>query len=174
MLTTDNYFALFDLSPSFEVDTALLAERYRSLQRQVHPDSHATGDSQERLLAVQNTAQLNEAFQTLKDPLKRGYYLLQMHGISPQNSGVAQLDTAFLDEQMTLRETLADLSQTADPSTALATFINQVQAQMQQLIQRLQQQFAQTQYRAAQDLLQRLQFFYKLREDALAQEEDLT
>ena len=66
---------------TFDIDTAELAVRYRELQRRVHPDKFANASDQERRLSLQMTAQVNEAFQTLKDPVRRGRYLLSLRGV---------------------------------------------------------------------------------------------
>ena len=73
---TSNFFELFNLPIGFEIDTQDLAERYRSLQAAVHPDKFASSSDLERRIAIQQSARINEAFQTLKNPLQRARYLL--------------------------------------------------------------------------------------------------
>jgi len=76
-----NFFELFGLDASFDLDLQLLSERYRELQREHHPDRHAHKGEREQRLAVQATAHLNEAFETLKTPLLRAQYLLKLEGV---------------------------------------------------------------------------------------------
>ena len=71
-----DYFELFGLPVAFDIDSNDLAVRYRQLQRQFHPDRFASAPAAERRLSVQMTAQINAAFQTLKDPVARARYLL--------------------------------------------------------------------------------------------------
>ena len=66
-----NYFELFGLPVGYIVDAKALAERYRELQRIVHPDRFANASDQERRLSVQGAALINEAYETLKDPIAR-------------------------------------------------------------------------------------------------------
>ncbi len=66
-----NYFELFGLPVGFIVDTDALAENYRELQRVIHPDRYANASEQERRLSVQGASRINEAFETLKDPIGR-------------------------------------------------------------------------------------------------------
>jgi len=66
-----NYFEVFDLPVSFDIDTDTIAERYRDLQRVVHPDKYVNAPDRERRLAMEKATQVNEAFQTLKNPLSR-------------------------------------------------------------------------------------------------------
>ena len=78
---SSSYFVLFGLPVSFDVDRKTLAERYRELQRTVHPDRFANAADSERRLSVQMAARVNEGFQTLKDPLARGRYMLELQGV---------------------------------------------------------------------------------------------
>ena len=64
------HFALFDLQPSFRLDLDQLAARYRELARQVHPDRFADAGEREQRHAIERSANLNEAYQTLKHPQK--------------------------------------------------------------------------------------------------------
>ena len=75
------YFQLFDLPINFNIDKTTLSKRYRELQRTVHPDKFASASDQERRLAMQKSTQINEAFTTLKHPLKRAQYILQENNI---------------------------------------------------------------------------------------------
>lgn len=163
---SQNYFALFDLPVGFDLDTQLLASRYRELQRVAHPDRHAQGSAQERRLAVQRAGHINDAFATLKDPLARARYLLGLHGVTSAPGQEASTDPAFLMEQLELREALAELPAQPDPQGRLAELLDHIQAQRQALIARLSHQLATTpdpqQLAAAQEGVRRLQFLDKL------------
>ena len=54
---------------------------YRELSLQLHPDRFAQADAQERRLSLEQTTALNEAYKTLKDPVRRAFYLLKLHGV---------------------------------------------------------------------------------------------
>ncbi|VEI45001.1 co-chaperone HscB [Actinobacillus equuli] len=75
----NNPFALFDLPVQFELDNALLSERYLALQKQLHPDNFASRSSAEQLAAVQKSADVNAALQTLKDPILRAEAIIEIH-----------------------------------------------------------------------------------------------
>ncbi len=102
----DDYFALFNLQPVFDVNLTDLATRYRALQRDVHPDRFANCSDAERRHAVQRAAEVNDAFQTLKDPLRRARYLLALKGIETDDETDTVMDPEFLMRQMDLREEL--------------------------------------------------------------------
>lgn len=172
MSLTANHFEVFDLPVSFDIDTDTLAQRYRDLQRTVHPDKYANAPERERRLAMQKATQINEAFQTLKIPLTRGLYLLQLQGINA-NDNHATMDGEFLMAQMELREELADIKQHPQPLDALNSFLARIDKEQQHLIHILSQQFAQENYQVASDSVRQFQFFKKLYEDALRLEEEL-
>lgn len=105
-MSTISYFELFDLPPAFELDVAGLQPRYRELQRRFHPDRFAAGPAEAQRAAVAKAADINTAFQVLKDPVQRARHLLALAG-HPLNSEAATVsDTDFLMAQMELREQL--------------------------------------------------------------------
>ena len=72
---TSNYFDIFGLPVGYEIDLNLLAERYRSLQRQFHPDKYTGKPAREQRLAEQYASVLNQAYSELKSPLQRALRL---------------------------------------------------------------------------------------------------
>ena len=116
MSARQDQFALFDLPRRFDTNLPDLERRFRELQSRVHPDKHAHLGDAEKLLAVQLASNANEAFQTLKSPLKRAAYLLQLagHDIGVENN--TAMPAAFLVEQMELREAVGDARRDSDES----------------------------------------------------------
>jgi molecular chaperone HscB len=76
-----NYFELFSLEADFSIDLVALEQIYQTQIARHHPDKFATGSDKEKTLAVQNTSLINSAFDTLKSPLLRATYLLELQGI---------------------------------------------------------------------------------------------
>ena len=72
----DTYFGLLGLSISFEVDKTTLTNNYHEIQKSIHPDNFANATDLERRISVQKAAQINDALETLKNPIKRSIYLL--------------------------------------------------------------------------------------------------
>ena len=167
-----NYFEVFDLPVSFDIDTDTIAERYRDLQRVVHPDKYVNAPDIERRLAMEKATQVNEAFQTLKNPLSRGLYLLQLQGIETHDNHTA-MDSEFLMQQMEYREELVEIKQLSHPFDALNAFLNRIEREQKQLNDTLSQQFAQNDYQSAHDNLRKCQFLIRLHEEALSLEEEL-
>src|SRR5580765_8487763 len=99
-----NHFELFGLPTSFAVDTAALEARYHELQREVHPDRFASAPEAERRVSMQLATRVNEAYQSLKSPLKRAVYILQLRGVDPGFETNTAMPPEFLMEQMSWRE----------------------------------------------------------------------
>lgn len=171
---SSNFFVLFGLPVSFEVDLKLLAERYREMQRAVHPDKFANAVEAERRLSMQMAARLNEGLQVLKDPLARGRYLLELRGVELDDNGA--LDGAFLMEQMELRERLGEVKGSDDPHQQLHAVAQDIAARSKELVAQLAaalQQDSDESLQMAKDLTRKLQFFRRLEEEVVGLEDDL-
>ena len=103
-------FALFGLPRRFALDRAELDARRRALQAEVHPDRFAGSDGAARRAAMQSAVRVNEAYERLKDPLKRAGYLCELAGASIGAENNTAMPVDFLDRQMTWREALDDAS----------------------------------------------------------------
>ncbi|WP_455922328.1 co-chaperone HscB [Pseudomonas putida] len=166
------HFALFDLQPSFRLDLDQLAARYRELARGVHPDRFADASEREQRLALEQSAGLNEAYQTLKNAPKRARYLLAIGGHEvPQE--VTVHDSEFLMQQMQWREELEDLQDSADLD-GVAQFKQRVKKAQEQL----NESFAScwddaAQREQAERLMRRMQFLDKLSYEVRQLEERL-
>lgn len=89
-----------------------LERTYREIQSQIHPDRFAHAGDAERRASMQWTTQVNEAYRTLKSPVQRAKYLLEMHGVDVQFETNTQMPADFLLKQLELREALAEAKQT--------------------------------------------------------------
>ncbi|KAF7787823.1 molecular chaperone HscB [Pseudoalteromonas rubra] len=168
------YFDLFDLPVSYQVDLAALNQRYLDLQRAVHPDKFAHLGEREKLLAVQKTAEINDALAVLKHPVKRAEYMLSERGVDIRAEQQTLQDPAFLMQQMELREALEDIAHSTDPEAEIESFEAQARQLEQQysagLGELLVSQDEAALQRAA-DHIRKLKFVYKLK-DELSRIED--
>jgi molecular chaperone HscB len=76
-----DYFAFFGLPRKLNIDIALLEREFYSLSRKLHPDLNARADRREQEWSLEQSSQLNDAYRTLKDPIKRTEYLLRLAGV---------------------------------------------------------------------------------------------
>ena len=160
-----DYFELFGLPARFDLDAADLAARYRELQRRFHPDRFAAAPESERRLSVQMTAQINAAYQTLRDTVARSRYLLGLQGVQTDEDTDTRMDPAFLMEQMELREELDEARQDGDRATRLTALRERVEQLFEARTAELRQRFAANSDAARQQargLVRELQFLQKL------------
>lgn len=108
-----NDFELFDLPMVFALDSEVLGARWKDLQREVHPDRHTAADAQTRRQAMQWSVRINEAYQRLKDPLRRAAYLCELNGSPIQAENNTAMPPAFLMQQMAWREALEEAKSAA-------------------------------------------------------------
>jgi molecular chaperone HscB len=105
--SSESYFALLGLPERFELEAAAIERGFLERSKESHPDRFATAPSGERLAAVQRTMTLNDAYQTLRRPVRRAEYLLGRSGVTiGDNERIA--DHEFLMKILALREELAD------------------------------------------------------------------
>lgn len=164
-----NYFALLDLPVDYAVDPQVLAEHYRGLQRVIHPDRYANASEQEQRLAVQAASHINEAFETLKQPLARARYMLVLQGVDLDAQKQTTSDPLFLMEQMELRETLSEARSKVDPYAVIEAVLNRLHRQRDTLIASFPAQFraaGPADLEAVREAVLKLQFLEKLRSEA--------
>lgn len=109
-----NHFELFQLPQRFEIDQARLDAAYREVQSQVHPDKFVQAGDAEKRVAMQWATQANEAYRTLKDPLKRATYLCALQGVDLQTESNTSMPAQFLMQQMEWRESFDDARHSQD------------------------------------------------------------
>ena len=89
-----DYFSVFGLEPKLNLDLSALEHEFHRLSRRLHPDRFARAEENEKQWSLADTALLNDAYRTLKDPLRRTEYLLKLKGaeIGEENSGKDRKD----------------------------------------------------------------------------------
>lgn len=115
-------FELFAIERRFAQDRSVLDARWRSLQGEVHPDRFAAQGAAAQRIAMQWAMRVNEAYERLKDPLKRAAYLCELNGAPVEAENNTAMPAAFLVEQLEWREAL-DTADSADPIEGLASAV---------------------------------------------------
>ena len=131
-----NDFELFDVPARFEQDRAQLDARWKALQREAHPDRFAAEGAAAQRVAMQWSVRINEAYQRLKDPLKRAAYLCELLGAPVQAENNTAMPAAFLMQQMEWRENLDD-TESAQGLETLADQVASEQRRVQKELARL-------------------------------------
>ncbi len=123
-----NYFELFDLAQSFQPDQALVKKKFYQLSRQYHPDFYGNGSEEEKEKALEMSALVNKAYQTLQNQDLLVKYVLKEAGLLEEDEKY-QLSPDFLMEVMDLNEQLMDADE-PETKTAIKTAIDQLNTQI--------------------------------------------
>ena len=160
-----NYFELFGLPPAFALSRESLERAYRDIQAEIHPDRFAHAGEAEQRLAMQWTARVNEAYQTLRQPLERARYLLELQGVHAMDARNTAMPADFLMQQMEWRERLEE-AKAAKDSTALQRIKTDARAQAERLVRQLGELLDQRHdYAQAAEVLRKYRFLDKLLEE---------
>jgi molecular chaperone HscB len=153
---------LFGLAPAFRLDQAALEKAYRDIQSRVHPDRFAASGDAERRASLQWTTRVNEAYRTLKNPVRRAQHILELHGVDVAFETNTQMPTDFLLRQLDLREELDRAKAKKDEGlldglrARLADDRKELEKSLEDLIDRKRQ------YQAAADEVRKLMFLEKV------------
>jgi molecular chaperone HscB len=134
-MTMQNHFELFHLPQQFDLDMKALDQAYREVQNQVHPDKFASSPDAEKRVAMQWATRANEAYQTLKSPLRRATYLCELNGVDLQAESNTAMAPAFLMQQMEWREALDDARAARDVNALAALDSELADTRREQLAQ---------------------------------------
>ncbi len=127
-------FELFGLPERFGQDRAAIDARWKELQREAHPDRFSAQGQAAQRVAMQWSVRINEAYQRLKDPLKRAAYLCELRGAPINAENNTAMPAQFLIEQMEWREALDEAAGEAD----LEVLDDQLTQSRQEALQRIE------------------------------------
>ena len=171
---TQNYFELFGFPELYDLDLAELSNRFRKLQSAIHPDKFANASDAERMLSVQKSALINEAYLALRNPLERARYMLKLRGLDLSNDTSTSMAPEFLMQQMELREELEQVRQCDDPWSCLDKISDKISQILDEEKQAVSDIFSdkQSDLEKIADYVRRMQFLCKLRQEVEALEEE--
>ena len=162
---TVDHFRRLGVERSFAIDRADLERRYFDFQRRLHPDRFATRTGREKAFSQAQAVGLNEAYETLADPLERAVYLLHLAGIDILSEGCNQItDPVILMEAMEMREALA----AAQSAAQVEMFAANVAADIDECVADLAVAFRKNDLDEAAKLTTRLRYLRKAIEDSRA------
>ena len=130
-------FELFGLDRQFAQERSAIDARWKELQREAHPDKFAAQGGAAQRVAMQWSVRINEAYQRLKDPMRRAGYLCELHGAPIRAEDNTSMPAAFLMQQMEWREALEEAQREVELDSlddAVAQARRQALAQCEQLI----------------------------------------
>ncbi len=160
-----NYFELFSLEVDFTIDLNALESVYQAQIQVFHPDNFVTKSDKEKSIALQNTSLINTVYDTLKSPLLRATYLLELQGINAFDEKDTQMDMDFLLSQIALREQLESIESTKD-EPSLDDFIEDISQKIKQNIGQVKQLFVVNEFDKIKNLVRELKFYKQLNTQA--------
>jgi molecular chaperone HscB len=107
-LATD-YFSVFGLPRKLWVEMSALEQKFLQLSWKLHPDNFVNASEEEQELSLKRSSELNDAYRTLKDPVARVEYLLEMEGERKEGEKKQQAPPELLEEVFELNESLDEL-----------------------------------------------------------------
>jgi molecular chaperone HscB len=145
---------------SFTIDAAQLDSAYRELQGRVHPDKFAAASDAEKRVAMQWATRANEAYKTLKNPLRRAAYLCELHGVDLGIESNTTMPMTFLMQQMEWRESLDEARSERDTARleALEQALNEAR---RQAVARIAELLEQSKFSEAGERVRELMFVEK-------------
>ena len=164
-ILTSNFFELFDLPVSYDVDLTKIQQWYMQLQKQVHPDKFANASDREKSLSMQQTSWLNEAKTTLESPVLRATYLLKLKGLDINLENETTMDAVFLMQQLEMRERLENVKNEANPLDVLDEMAKDVKVTTQELMEGFSQSYDDEQLDDAREWIRKLQFLQKAKKE---------
>lgn len=171
-----NFFELYQIPQQFDVDLANLSQAYQLLALRTHPDKFATGSAQDKLLAVQKNAQVNDGYQVLKSPLSRAEHMLELRGVELKHEQITMQDIGFLMQQMEWREALEAID-SENKLDALEQLDDEIKSQIKSHLSQLDSQLSMHSEQGdndAADEVRKLKFLYKLRHEIELKEDILS
>ena len=169
----NNPFALFNLPVTFQVDSALLNERYLALQKSLHPDNFSAASAQEQRLAMQKSAEINDALRILKDPIARADSIIALNTGERENlEEKSNKDIGFLMQQMEWRETLENIENRKD-TDELTAFTKEIDQIRHAILSELSTALGEQQWNVARAMTDKLRFIKKLQTEIERVEETL-
>ncbi len=162
-----SYFELFGLDLTFEIDLKRLSSAQQRLQAVYHPDRFVNASEQDKRLSVQQASWINEAFETLSKPVKRARYMLELSGLELNDESETTSDTAFLMEQIALREEIEDCRTNADPLGCCDRIMDKLRSKADQFGSEFITNFAQGQLDDARISSRKMQFIQRILEQLM-------
>ena len=119
-----NYFEVFGLPKVLNIDLQTLERKFHELSRKYHPDYFTTAAPEERQQALEVTATLNDAYRTLRHPVQRVEYLVNLEGFKPDGSKVPR---SFLMEVFEINEQIEEVKAGGATSEQIAALTHDIE-----------------------------------------------
>ena len=155
-----NHFELFKLPEQFAVDRQALDKAYRDIQNLVHPDRFIDAPESDRRAALQWASLANDAYQTLRNPVKRAAYLCSLKGFPLDPASGSAMPSDFIFEQIEWREHL-DNAKIEKDLDALETLGNHLRERTREQLATIENELNSHNYATAIQEVRKMMFLQK-------------
>jgi len=163
---TFDFFTLLGMDMVYNVDLKKLDDQYLKLQKLLHPDNYVQVSSREQLYAAQQSARINDAYETLKDDVDRALCLISMADHAAGKTSDALEGVALAPDDLELQFSLRELLQNGADA---ATLLKDVVKMMKTCVKKLQKDFVESDITQAKQDTMKLKFLKVLEKDIHAQ-----
>jgi molecular chaperone HscB len=164
---SQNYFDLFEQRLNFAIDLTRLHQKQQNLQAIFHPDRFVNATDRDKRLSVQQASWVNEAYQTLTDPVKRARYMLMISGLEMNDESETTSDIEFLMEQIALREQMEAARDKDDPLEECDIIIRDVKLRLAEVSTEFSQKFEAGELDTAKLVSRKMQFLQRIFEQVM-------
>jgi molecular chaperone HscB len=164
---SQSYFELFEQPLSFNIDLAQVHENQQKQQAKFHPDRFVNASDQEKRLSVQQASWVNEAYQTLANPVKRARYMLEVSGLDMKDESQTTADIEFLMEQIALREQMEEVRDKQDPIEECDNIIKHLKIRSKEISDDFSTKFESGNLEAAKLVSRKMQFVQRISEQVM-------
>jgi len=162
-----NYFEAFGLEVGFQIDQQQLQDKQKAILAAIHPDRYVNASEQEKRLSVQQASWLNEARQTLLNPVKRARYMLEINGVELNDESETTSDTVFLMEQLELREQLDACRGAGDPLAECDDIAARLATKAKQFADEFVENYNAGSLELARIVSRKMQFIHRIQEQVM-------
>jgi molecular chaperone HscB len=164
---SQSYFDLFKQPLNFVIDLAQVHEHQQNLQAIFHPDRFVNASDQEKRLSVQQASWVNEAYQTLANPVKRARYMLEVSGQDMKDESETTSDIEFLMEQIALREQMEEVRDKKKPLEECDIIIKHLKLRSKEISDDFSNKFESGDLEKAKLVSRKMQFVQRILEQVM-------
>ncbi|RLA08365.1 MAG: Fe-S protein assembly co-chaperone HscB [Gammaproteobacteria bacterium] len=155
----ENYFYIFNLKPTCNIDLIKLKQLYQDLQKKYHPDNYATSTDETKQKAVHNSSLINIAYKTLNTPILKINHIFEIQGIDVKNDK-NPIDIEFLSQHITLQDQISSSKKNA---TTINAIKNKINTEYDEYLNNICTLIAKKEYYKSLSLFKELQFIDKIK-----------
>jgi len=161
-----NYFQLFELDSSFDVNQETLEKKYLNFQKNFHPDKFVNASDQEKRISLQIISYINEAYETLNNDYLKSMYLLKINGYEIDDQNITISDPDFLMHQMELREELEEIEESQN-SNLKENFKKKINEHKNECLEDFKKNFNENLFEEASQKVKEMKFYLSIENELL-------